>query len=107
MSKYFKPEEFASGDGAPSLYPNVVQDCLIELLDKIIDSYPGEKGVPIGSYLSQYLANFYLSYFDHWLKERISEGERKAIKQMSIDDLISVIMNNAKVTIGSSSKGKK
>ena len=44
---------------------------------------------------------------DHWLKERISEGERKAIKQMSIDDLISVIMNNAKVTIGSSSKGKK
>lgn len=44
---------------------------------------------------------------DHWLKERMSEGERKAIKQMSIDDLISVIMNNAKVTIGSSSKGKK
>ena len=26
-------------------------------------------GVPIGSYLSQYLANFYLAYFDHWLKE--------------------------------------
>ena len=44
---------------------------LLELLDKIIDSYPGEKGVPIGSYLSQYLANFYLSYFDHWLKEKM------------------------------------
>lgn len=42
---------------------------LLELLDTIIDSYPGEKGVPIGSYLSQFLANFYLSYFDHWLKE--------------------------------------
>ena len=42
---------------------------LLELLDKIIDSMPGEKGVPIGSYLSQYLANFYLAYFDHWLKE--------------------------------------
>lgn len=42
---------------------------LLKLLDKIIDSYPDEKGVPIGSYLSQYLANFYLSYFDHWLKE--------------------------------------
>lgn len=41
---------------------------LLELLDKIIDSYPGEKGVPIGSYLSQFLANFYLAYFDHWLK---------------------------------------
>lgn len=44
---------------------------LLELLDLIIDSYPGEKGVPIGSYLSQYLANFYLSYFDHWLKEEM------------------------------------
>ena len=42
---------------------------LLELLDKIIDSMPGEKGLPIGSYLSQYLANFYLAYFDHWLKE--------------------------------------
>lgn len=42
---------------------------LLELLDLIIDSYPGNKGVPIGSYLSQFLANFYLAYFDHWLKE--------------------------------------
>ena len=31
---------------------------------------PG-KGIPIGSYLSQYFANFYLSYFDHWLKEEL------------------------------------
>lgn len=36
------------------------------LLDGIIDSAPG---VPIGNYLSQFLANLYLSYFDHWLKE--------------------------------------
>lgn len=42
---------------------------LLNLFDKIIDSYPGEKGIPIGSYLSQYFANFYLTYFDHWLKE--------------------------------------
>lgn len=42
---------------------------LLELLDKIIDSIPGDTGIPIGSYLSQYLANFYLAYFDHWLKE--------------------------------------
>lgn len=39
---------------------------LIWLLDEIIDSAPG---LPIGNYLSQYLANFYLSYFDHWIKE--------------------------------------
>lgn len=40
---------------------------LLSLLDEIIDSAPG---LPIGNYLSQYLANFYLSYFDHWLKEQ-------------------------------------
>ena len=39
---------------------------LLWLLDEIIDSAPG---VPIGNYLSQYFANFYLSYFDHWIKE--------------------------------------
>lgn len=39
---------------------------LLWLLDGIIDS---AEGLPIGNYLSQYFANFYLSYFDHWLKE--------------------------------------
>lgn len=36
------------------------------LLDEIIDS---ADGVPIGNYLSQFFANLYLSYFDHWIKE--------------------------------------
>ena len=39
---------------------------LLWLLDEIIDS---AIGLPIGNYLSQYFANFYLTYFDHWLKE--------------------------------------
>lgn len=39
---------------------------LLWLLDEIIDS---AEGVPIGNYLSQYFANIYLSYFDHWIKE--------------------------------------
>lgn len=60
-------------------YPNVNHDVLKQLLrkkikdqdllwllDGIIDS---AEGLPIGNYLSQYFANFYLSYFDHWLKE--------------------------------------
>lgn len=60
-------------------YPSVDHDILKELirrkfkdqdllwlLDEIINSAPG---LPIGNYLSQYLANFYLTYFDHWLKE--------------------------------------
>jgi retron-type reverse transcriptase len=41
------------------------QDLLL-LLDEIIDS---AEGLPIGNYLSQYFANFYLTYFDHWIKE--------------------------------------
>ena len=40
---------------------------LLKLLDEIIDSAPG---VPIGNYLSQFLANLYLTYFDHWIKEQ-------------------------------------
>ncbi len=28
-------------------------------------------GLPLGNYLSQFLANFYLTYFDHWLKESL------------------------------------
>jgi len=39
---------------------------LLKLLDEIIDSV---EGVPIGNYLSQFFANLYLSYFDHYLKE--------------------------------------
>ena len=39
---------------------------LLWLLDNIISSAPG---LPIGNYLSQYFANLYLAYFDHWLKE--------------------------------------
>lgn len=38
---------------------------LLSLLFEIIDS---AKGIPIGNYLSQYFANFYLNYFDHYIK---------------------------------------
>lgn len=38
----------------------------LALLDEIIDS---AEGVPIGNYLSQYFANLFLAYFDHWIKE--------------------------------------
>jgi len=40
---------------------------LLHLLDEIIDSF--YKGIPIGNYLSQYFANFYLSELDHVMKE--------------------------------------
>lgn len=57
---------------------------LLELFDMLIDSYPTDKGVPIGSYLSQFLANFYLMPFDHWLKEE--KHVKRAIRYM--DDIV-------------------
>lgn len=48
------------------LIKKIKDNDLLWLLDGIIDS---ASGLPIGNYLSQYFANFYLSYFDHWLKE--------------------------------------
>jgi RNA-directed DNA polymerase len=41
---------------------------LLWLLDEIIDS---TDGLPIGNYLSQYLSNIYLNYFDHYCKEKL------------------------------------
>lgn len=42
------------------------------LLDEIINS---TKGLPIGNYLSQYLGNLYLTYFDHWVKQELQVKE--------------------------------
>lgn len=44
---------------------------LLGLFDLIIDSYETEPatGLPIGNLTSQFLANYYLNGFDHWLKE--------------------------------------
>lgn len=61
-------------------YPNIDQVTLMQiikrkikckdtlrLLHEIITSVPN--GVPIGNYISQFAANLYLAYFDHWIKE--------------------------------------
>ena len=42
---------------------------LLNVLDMIIDTSPGDKGIPLGSLLSQWLGNFYLTYLDHYIKE--------------------------------------
>ena len=66
---------------------------LLRLLDMIIDSFPWKKWIPIGSYLSQYLANFYLSEFDHRLKEQLHI--KYVIRYM--DDI--VILSSKKTTL--------
>ncbi|GAB1462204.1 reverse transcriptase domain-containing protein [Pedobacter sp.] len=65
---------------------------LINLLNGIIDS---ATGLPIGNYLSQYLANFYLAYFDHWLKEKV--GIKHYFRYA--DDM--VILHSSKEYLGS------
>lgn len=63
-------------------YPSIDRGILLNLIGRkikdekmmmlhaeIINSAPGMLGVPIGNYLSQFYANLYLSYFDHWIKE--------------------------------------
>ena len=100
LNKYLKDEkntQFCLKMDISKFYPNVDHDILKELLKRkfkdtdllnllfqIIDSSPHEKGVPIGSYLSQYLANFYLAYFDHWIKEVL--GVKYVVRYM--DDII-------------------
>lgn len=63
---------------------------LLWLLDEIIDSTEGNRGVPIGNYLSQYSGNLFLSKFDRWIKED------KKVKYYSryMDDI--VILHNDK-----------
>lgn len=77
--KNIEETEFCLKLDIKKFYPNIDHDILksllrrkfkdselLWLLDEIIESAPG---LPIGNYLSQYFANFYLTYFDHWLKE--------------------------------------
>lgn len=46
---------------------------LLEILEQIIDSYSisESKGLPIGNLTSQYFANYYLAFLDHYIKESL------------------------------------
>lgn len=62
-------------------YPSIDHDILFEIVQKKIKDKKllqilkeiiySAKGVPIGNYLSQFFANLYLTYFDHWVKEEL------------------------------------
>lgn len=59
---------------------------LLDLFRRILNTYatlPG-KGLPIGNLISQHMANFYLGYFDHWIKE--VRGIRGYVRYM--DDFV-------------------
>lgn len=80
--KYDKPNtQYCLKLDIKKFYPNINNEILklllrkkfkdndlLKLLDEIIDS---TNGIPIGNYLSQFFSNFYLTYFDHWIKEEL------------------------------------
>jgi RNA-directed DNA polymerase len=82
---------------------------LLWLLDGIIDS---ADGLPIGNYLSQYFANFYLTYFDHWLKEDVRVkyyfryaddmvilSDNKPYLHQLLSEIRSYLINNLKLRV--------
>lgn len=86
-----KNMRYAWKGDAEHYYENIDRNILKELLEKhvknepllhltfaLIDSF--EKGLGIGSYLSQYLANFYMSFAYHFASEnlfKMRRGKRK------------------------------
>lgn len=44
---------------------------LLQLINLIIDSVPGGKGIPIGNLTSQYFSNLYLSKLDYYIKHEL------------------------------------
>lgn len=84
---------------------------LLWLLDEIVDSYP-KSGIPIGNYTSQYFGNFYLSFFDHWIKEEkkikvfhrymddmVFLGESKEELWKLLDDIREYFDNNLNIKV--------
>lgn len=57
---------------------------LMTVIEEVIDGAPGEVGIPIGYYTSQWFANFYLTPLDHFVKERL--GARYYARYM--DDMV-------------------
>lgn len=43
----------------------------LKILFEIIDAVPGDRGIPIGFYTSQWFANWYLTELDHYIKQEL------------------------------------
>lgn len=106
-------------------YPSIDQDIMmgiikkkikckqtLSLLDEIIHST--DQGLPIGNYISQYAANLYLTYFDHYLKEALMVkyyfrycddivilGDDKGYLWKLFEQIKDYLLDNLKLTIKS------
>lgn len=63
----------------------------LRLAEKVVRSYP--EGMPIGSYVSQWLANFYLESLDHHISEDL--GARYYVR--FVDDMVIIGPNKRKL----------
>lgn len=70
---------------------------LLAMMDAIIDSYEvtSGRGIPIGNLTSQYFANYYLSFLDHFVKETL----RVPVYVRYMDDML-VFGENKEVVKG-------
>lgn len=97
-------------DVLKKLFRNKFKDLdLLNLLDEIVNSAPGN---PIGNYSSQIFANFYLSYFDHWIKENkfvnyyfrycddvVILGSNKEELHKLLKEIVNYLDNNLMLTV--------
>lgn len=70
------------------LHKKIRDPDMLWLLDYLIDSYedsPG-RGIPLGYYTSQWLANFYLQGLDHYIKELGAKGYVRYMDDMVFSD---------------------
>lgn len=57
---------------------------VLKMIDEVIDSIPGGKGLPLGNQTSQWFSILFLSDFDHFIKERL--GVKMYLRYM--DDFV-------------------
>lgn len=71
------------------MFRKIIKDNdVLFLLDGLVDDYP-KSGIPIGNYTSQIFGNFYLSYFDHYVKEEL----KVKVYHRYMDDMVLLAEN--------------
>lgn len=67
IKKYFNN---VNHDILKQMFRDLIHDeKFLSIVFKIIDVIPGNKGIPLGFYTSQWIANMYLTGLDHFIKE--------------------------------------
>lgn len=67
VKKYFDsiPHEILKAKFAKLIH----DQAFLNVLNEVVDAVPGDRGIPIGFYTSQWFANWYLTELDHYIKE--------------------------------------